>query len=790
MGQLYCFSCGKPLSDTEQDRASSAGPVPICDSCRAAGPQLAAGDVRWMVRHGEERPQGPLSRDGVMDRLARDLLGPYDQVCRVNAEWQRLVEHPDFRASFIPGTPERASLDRLRKELSEAKSVESRRRRRKFAAATALLIVGLVLPAITITTGFGVLPESWLTLVKGGVSTAKQSVSRAVSGATDEDKAKENAARAAGLPGAAVVSELRERYPTVEDSMELLIAQGQAGLWRGTAASLGEAKLNFEKAVAVAPDDPEATGGLALAYAALLQSEKGQLVAVVDLAERTAALAPGSVTAQRTQAAVALLTGDQTRALQLATACLAAGEAKAQDLGCAGIKAAAQGDDEALATLEARYPSATPLTLARAHLALRRKDWGLALRLGRTLAKRFPEDAEPGVIVFQAAVAIGDWREASETGTKLIKRAPYRPDLLALLGEIRLKVEEKPAEALAVLQPLAEQTDRGGGAARTRLLADTATAALAAGKAELALNLADQTLALEAGNLAATLVKARALDASGKRTEVEPLLAGVDINHVLGREGARYFVGVGRLYTKVGNAKSAATAIDAALDLDPSYVPAHLDRAAAWLAAGNASAAVDQIKAIPQLDVAEEAARSPLVAVWLPDSSWAGLRKDLEVATRTDARLAVDAPAVLAILAWAARMPDAQSALTNALADNRGAKDAHAALGWLLVDRGEAGAALPHLDLALAANPESGILQALRARALGMLGRMDEANLSFTKALVHAGKVATVYRWRADVRRRSGDTAGALADLAQARKLDPEDLAALAAEVALKSAAK
>ena len=169
MGQLYCFSCGKSLSDAEQDRASGAGPVPMCDSCRSAGPQVDPGDIRWMVRRSEERPQGPLSREAVVERLARDLLGPYDQVCRVNSEWQRLVEHSDFRGCFIPGTVERNELERLKGTINSEKSAETSRQRLRVLRAAALLTIGIVLPVVTTTTGLGVMPERWVDSIQGVV---------------------------------------------------------------------------------------------------------------------------------------------------------------------------------------------------------------------------------------------------------------------------------------------------------------------------------------------------------------------------------------------------------------------------------------------------------------------------------------------------------------------------------------------------------------------------------------------------------------------------------------------
>lgn len=788
MGQLYCFSCGKALSDTEQERAGG-GPVPICESCREVGPQVDPGDVRWMVRRADGPLQGPLSREGVVDRLARELLGPYDQICRVNAEWQRMVEHPDFRGCFIPGTPDATELDKLKRAISAEKSAESSRQRRRVMRAAALLVFGLVLPIVTTTQGLGVLPESWVSGAKGVFGGFLGEARGVIAKGGGQKEGEAATAKPQGMPAQNAVSRLRDAYPKVEEPLELLLARGQASLWQGTASSVSAARDDLEKAVASAPDDPEAVAGLAIAYAALLRAERGQLVTVVELAQRAETLAPGSVAALRARGVGALVSGDRARAAEHAKACLAVKPdaappgltipAPKEDPGCATLLAVASGDGSALAALYERFPDAAPIGLALLLVATEQEDHATVLKVGRAMARRHPEDANAYALLSRAAVATGRWKEAREAAGAASAAAPWMLDQRALYGELLLKTDGKAAEAVAVYEKLFADPLWKEKPEKVSVLASAAAAAFEAGKMELALSWSEAALGEEKTNLGAILTRARAFAATGKVDQVEPVLSTIDNSRLQGREGARYLVGTARLYLAMGQNKPAATALDAAIELDPSWTPAHLERARAWVLGGNPSAAVKQLLELPLLDASLESARSPLVNTWYSEPAWDELRQKLEAGASTDVRLAADAPAALGVLAWAAGSGDARGALKRAIDLKPDATAAHAALGWLLLERGEAGAALIHIERVLADRPQAGLFHGLRGRALGQLGRAGEAEKAFNQALINASKVPSVYRWRAEVRAAAGNTAGATEDLEKALELAPDDLAAV-----------
>ena len=797
MGQLYCFSCGKSLSDAEQDRASGAGPVPMCDSCRSAGPQVDPGDIRWMIRRAEERPQGPLAREAIIERLARDALGPYDQVCRVNSEWQRLVEHSDFRGCFIPGTPERNEVEKLKNAINSEKSAETSRQRRRVLRATALLAVGIVLPVVTTTTGLGVLPERWVDSIQGVVGGLWGEAKGVISSASDQDQARQSIKSAAGLPAQNAVSRLKDAYPKVEEPLELLLARGEASLWKGSVAGFQAARDDFERAVAKAPEDPAAVAGLTMAYAALLEVERGQIVTVVDLAQRAEALAPGSASALKAAALAAMVGGDTKRAAELAQRCVelkpegaAPGATVKPDPGCLGLHAAATLDAAAAEALDSRYPNRAPVSLVRLFIATASSDWGTDLRVGRALGKRAGDDPLPWAFVATGAYNMGLWREARDAAERVAKAAPWRLDIRLMQAQILLKVDLEAAAALPLYQAILADERWADVPNKAAVWTDASAAALELGKTDLALTWTEAALKEDNGYIAAVLVRARALKATGKEGDVEPLLATIDNARLTGREGARYLLGVGAMHLDAGRSRPATQALDLALELDPSYPPIHLERALAYLKAGNPAAAVQQLEELALSDATLDRARSPLTRVWSAPGSWTDLRRDLEAQALADVRLAPRAPSAIGVVAWAGGQGDARAVLQRALDANPNSTPAHAAMAWLLVERGEPGAALPHIERVLSDQPQSGLFHALKGRALAMQGRFDDAERAFGQAMVNAAKQPSVYRWRAEARMRAGKRDGARSDLETALELAPGDLASAALLVDLQEQTK
>lgn len=807
MGQQYCFSCGKALSDTDLTQTQSGSLALLCADCRGAS-DASGSDGRWMVRRGDERPDGPLGRDAVLERLAREQLGPNDQVSRVNGTWQRVVEHPDFRAIFIPGTAERDELERLMSSQQQDRARATAHNTRRRITLVALLVVGVGAPVWAWLTGATVLSDSTMSTITSLWRTSSGAIGDKVRSATDADAARESLEAAKPVPGGAAVERLRTVWPSVEEPVALLLIRGQISLAKGTRAGFVEAQESLEKAVAIAPEDPEAVSWLALSYLTMLNESPDQLQTGLVMGERVEALASGTVAAARATAAVRLASGDTKGAVEAAKSCLALGapetaaaeavspaaatqEAAAPatqgtasgDMTCLGIAAVAAGDRAALDALAERFPRVMPLDTARGQLAVADQAWAEAIKIGRDLARRAPDDARPQVLIAHASAALGQWKEAEEAATRAVKAEPHRIDMAALAAEVALKVRGDGKGAFELYEGILKNDRWKDYTSQPRVLSDAATAAVEAGNPTRAIELADLALAADKGAPAAVLARARALSALGRAEEVDPTLATVDQGRLQGRVGARYLVGAARLMMKYDRNRPAATSLDAAIEADPSFAPAWLERARVHLRSDNGLAAVETLQKLALQDHGLEAARSPLVSVWYPSETVTELRAALNQAGAKDARVATQVQAALGVVDWASG--GGTGALNQAVAEDPSSLTAHAALAQARLRSGDAGGALGHIARVLAGDPTLGLFHAMKGAALTSLGRTGEAEDAFGQAMVNAREAPSLYLWRAAARKQAGRTDDAAADLRTALAKEPDFIVARKALVDL-----
>ena len=787
MGQVFCFSCGKAIEEAAAERAMRAGPVPMCEACREGGPQLEQAAVRWNLRRADGKTEGPLARDIIIERLGRGQLDPNDQIARVGGPYERVVTHPDFRACFIPGTPESVALESAFQAKAEAKSADAARQRRARIIAIACLIIAVAAPAIAISTGVSVLPESWLDKAGAKLGTASDAVSTGVRSAVDEEAAQEAVARAAGMPGAEVIEALQAAHPTSDHELEWALVSARRELWRGTrAGSLAAVEL-LEPAVAAAPEDPEAVAWLAIADAALSDREPARGVSAAALADRAEALAPGSVAATRARAAVTLVGDKPSSAYSIAASCATGEDA---DLACELMAAVASGDAEAIAELAARYPDVVPVGIGGAVVALRQEKWARALQIARPLVRRAGDDGRVSALLASSAAAVGLWREAGEAATRAGEADPWRLEQRRMSGEILLKVDGKAAAALEVLGALREEDGWPNFPERVRALTDASAAAVEAREPELAIELADAALAIEKAHPGAVLQKARALLQLDRGEEIEGLLASVEQTRLTGREGARFLVGAARLYTDMKRSKEAVTALDSAAELDDSWTTASLERARAELFADNPAAAIRHIRAVALLDASQAENLDPRWNNWFPDPVWSDVRKTIDTQVARDVTLTTQLPTAQGIVAWVSGDSSAEGLLRRALEEDADPLAAHAAMTWILLDRGEARAALPHIERVLAAHPQHGLFQGLRGRALAMVGRFDEAEGAFKQAETLDKSSASVRLWHAEALEANGDDEGAGALLRAVLELEPRFVGARRALVDLERSAR
>lgn len=789
MAQLYCWSCGKPVS------GDARGLGPLCRTCDAAGPQRVDENLRWMVRTHDGRSRGPLSRDAVREQLVRGALIGADRIARDGGDWSTIDTHVDFRAHYLPGTE---AYQLIHQEQTSARrertSGEIKRRGKGLVAAGAA--VGSVALAVGASMGgWFVLPEEATVWMAEATESVRDAVGGRIETAVDEDAAKRSVRAARVLPGQVVVDAAVAAHPDVEGPAALHMARGRIALWEGTVGSAQSAREHFERALALSPDDPEAASGLAQAMAGLYGDDPGLGTLMSKAAERADAAAPDSVAGLQARAAVAKASGSGALALDLSMRCgdppsLAGMAGEGVDLRCALTAAELGPNGGALAALHRRFGDVYPIGAARTETALRTDDLSLAIALGGRLAKEQPKEVVPQAVLARAFAGAGRFDEALQAATVAGGIDPRRLEVRRLRADLLLKHSGRAREALAEYDGIIAHDAFRRMADQSQLFADAAGAALAAGASDRAIELADLSLKADRGNPAATLHKARAQVQRGDKTGAETTLRDTDLSRISGHQQARYHVGAARVYLALGRERMAVDELANARDSDAHWPIAALETARARLRVKNLIGAIELIESVAYMDGLQAASRSPLHAVWYPDTDWGRMRRDLERGLVGDVRFAARGAGVLGVVSWIGGIPGARRELEGAVKNSNEVPAAHAALSQLMMLRGDLDAARFHASAVLAAQQDRAVIRAIKGRAMAASGDVAGGDAEMNKALQDDASNPGVRRHLALMLQQRGDVSGAIEAWRDVQRLAPGDVGARAALLALEKTSR
>ena len=315
MLRRYCFACGAPLT------RESSTPGALCPSCRQGGPQVPAARLRWEVQTRDGGTRGPFSRDALVDQLMRGAVKPEDRVTRGGSRWMPLVEHPDFVAFFLPGTPESQKLLSTRTAATKERRSRDVRKISRVAAAAVAMIGGLGLASYSVQNDLFVVPQELIDSISSIAGDATEQVSGQIEQAVDQEAARRAIEEQKILPGADLLVALGEKWPQPTGTAGLRLHRGRIALWEGTEAGLLEAREHLEQAALLAPEDVEVWGSLAVAWALLVEREPALSESMVVAADRANALSGKAPAASLGAAAVARATGNPGRAADLLSDC-------------------------------------------------------------------------------------------------------------------------------------------------------------------------------------------------------------------------------------------------------------------------------------------------------------------------------------------------------------------------------------------------------------------------------------------------------------------------------------
>lgn len=676
----------------------------MCIACQRGGPHLSLVQVRWRVR-GENVPRSALSQADVEKLIGSGVITEETLIAREGGGWHPFIEHPDFRGRYLPGSVEDVARRATLAEASAEERRAARGQRLRVGLATLAAAASVGLAVYATANGLFVISPETTDQISSRVNQTIEQVTEPVDAAGEA---------LAPLP-------LLETLPapkSIKDGLPMLLYRGQRGLLSGTETGLADAREAMERAVSIAPLDPEALAGLAEVYARLLPSNPSLLNPMTSLLSRAQRLAEGSPAARRALAASELAEGRSAAAAEHVLPCgspaAEVGNGKV-DLGCALLLAEARQDFAALDALAEAYPDISGLDLARARVALAQEDWVKAAALGAALSERYPDEPTGWSTLLIAASTVGDWRKARSAGEALMGLEVSNLAALQRYAQVMLRVYDQPEVAAQVLARLMAHPSFKNYVGATQVLLDAAEADMARRSWGTARGWAQQAVD-QGGPPSARMMLAWAELQDGDESAALETMSKLTISTPISSAEASLHLGAARLYMALGDQRGAGSELELALLADPSLLAAHLDAAVSKLRTGDVLGTMETLQDAAFSEWILPRRQTRLDASWMPPADVGSLRRDLEVKLREDARLMEREPEIRAILAWVTREGGARSRLEASA--QAGSSVASAALAQLYVEEGRCKQALPLLERALNSRPGAVTLMAMRGYCL------------------------------------------------------------------------
>lgn len=573
----------------------------------------------------------------------------------------------------------------------------------------------------------------------------------------------------------------------------------QTAEWRaqGIAAAPGEAEGRLAAGrAALAADLPDRTAEARRACAEALAADPGQLEALACWVTAFAWLAGGDPEGEDLKRAHRMLRHAEGRAqgrpdLLAARARLLAlspGEANAREAleaARAAVALAPQGRDALLVlgeTLLAADPAAAaghlerawelwrdPRALRLSALARwRAGDAGAALERLRRRLEIDPAQPEALESLAQVKVGLDRLDAARATLARWARLDPRSPRPLLWQARLAAQVDSDPRAARALLDRALGLP--GDDFLRARLLSERAAAEAAAGALAAAGGSVAEALRRVPGSAPARFQEAalawRRGDARALREAAGVLgdRAGPAVERLL---QARLLV-VERRYDE---AVEAYRAIAAAAGPDLGLL---LEAAGALARLQARGMALDLAAGVARRDPAEPRQRQRLQEFWearLDLAEGADALADLARHEPARAGQALEGAALARLLLGHTRA--AESLARRAAEEGPDAARPHLLLAQVELDRGRPRQALAAAEAALRREGGDAVAQAVRARALQALGRLDEALAAFRRALAANPALPTARLGEALLLGRAGDRAGARTRLEALLRDDP-----------------
>jgi tetratricopeptide (TPR) repeat protein len=755
MQRTFCFGCGAEMS------AQPGEVAPMCPKCRSATGAEDTTEVRWMVRHRGQRPQGPHNREVVEGWIMRNLIQATDEVARVDGAWEPFNVHTDFRAWFTPGH-----------ELFEKRRSALKSRRRDHAArdwgrrlkttATLLAIVGIAGGTyLAIQTRSTVIPEPWLEVATEKWNQLSSGFLDKMEVATtnvDEQLLRQELTE---LPGDDLIAELASRVPQSDEPARLHLLRGRDRLMKEITDAPEAAITELELAAVAAPRDVTALAALAEIYGLAGKYQHARADHAVVLLSRADALGLNIPAVLRARSVVAMGAGSHENAKRVADDCI---DMDPENLHCRYYKGIAllalerwTAAEEILTDVHHRAPHVPRFKLALCGAAVESGSYNKAESMVHDFVKEYPHVAEGWALSARQAWLTGRYSLALENASKAIRLDPTDLNSRLLAAELQLASGEV-RKAAETIQPLLDDEAIRKHKLAGRIYLMASFIQLELGGLESAIAYARISQELQPHWAPPAYALGSALARVGELQAAETVFKDARTDTLRSVEAGRFWVKLGHIYRDQQRDKAAMTAYERAIEEYPGSEDARLGMVEVYLRLGNLSKAVDMLRTIGKTDFEQDDTHPPNSLCPLPPTDVRPLAVAFREAIANDIRFDKSLQEVEGILAYHAGSYDlAEVALRKALEVDDTNDVARAYLARTKLQQGDYLGAEGILSRLLATPGNEGIYSAMLGIARARVGRGGSGVTELERISKLVSDIPGAHRYYAEALYLSGE---------------------------------
>ncbi len=773
MQRTFCFGCGAEMTAQPDEVA------PTCPKCRAGATGAAGAETRWMVRNKGQRPQGPHELEVVEGWILRNLVGPTDEVARVDGSWKPFNVHADFRAWFTPG---HELFDKRQK------SIQTRRRdnvardwgRRVKTAATLVAIVAIVGASyLAIEHRATVIPEAWIDAVTSRWHKYAGSFLDTVEVATTNVDEQLQRSVSRDLPGDEFLLSLAQSVPQSEEPARLHLLRGRDLIMKEITDAPEAAIAELEQAAVAAPRDVTALAALAEIYGLAGRYQASRADQAVIILARADALGLNVPAVLRARSVIAMGAGSYDNARRIAEDCI---DMDAGNLHCQYYKGIALlglqqwvQAEAVLTDVHEQAPHVPRFRLALCGAAVESGSYHKAQGMVTDFVGEYPQVAEGWALNARLAWLTGRYGEALQHATKAVRLDPSDLSSRLLAAELLL-TERRASQAQAMLLPLLEDENTSKHELAARIFLIGAYVQIELGELEGATTYAKLAMELKPHWAPPAYALGTAMAAGGDLSGAEKVLKDAPSDTLRPVEAANFWVKLAHVYRDQRRDKAAMTAYEHALEEYPGCEEARLGMAEVYLRLGNLSKSLDMIRSIGKTDFEQDNTHPPNSLCPLPLTDVRPLAVALREAIANDIRFSESAQEMEGILAYhAGEYQMAEVALRKAISEDDTNDVARAYLARIKMRQGEYLEAEGVLQRMMATPGNEGLYSAMLGLAHARIGREDGGVTELERIAKLVADVPSAHRFLAEALYRSGQASKAEDAARDAYALDDLD---------------